>query len=209
MENSNSNNYPDFGDHYGDHFMSQNNNYYDNYNPLQAQDTNVGTSQNNTNFYHSQEIQMEEIINEGVRRSTAVYNLSETDNFNSYQEVDSEDLDSEELDGSDDANDSDSSSDAGADGQNNEANYTEEHTPSAPWFATEDVTNNDNPGFILNFNPLTDDLFEGQCFADKQTAISAIKEIHIKKSRNYHVVKSTTTLYEAKLCLDVHGELEL
>ncbi|XP_063940555.1 uncharacterized protein LOC135149272 [Daucus carota subsp. sativus] len=141
---------------------------------------------------------MEEIINEGVRRSTAVYNLSETDNFNSYQEVDSEDLDSEELDGSDDANDSDSSSDAGADGQNNEANYTEEHTPSAPWFATEDVTNNDNPGFIPNFNPLTDDLFEGQCFADKQTAISAIKEIHIKKSRNYHVVKSTTTLYEAK-----------
>ncbi|KAL1833334.1 hypothetical protein ACET3Z_002985 [Daucus carota] len=103
---------------------------------------------------------MEEIINEGLRRSPAVYNLSETDNFNSYQEVDSEDLDSEELDGSDDANDSDSSSHAGADGQNNEANYTEEHTPSAPWFATEDVTNNDNPGFIPNFNPLTDDLFE-------------------------------------------------
>ena len=101
MKNSNTNNYPDFGDH----FMSQNNNYYDNYNPFQAQDTNVGASQNNTNFYLSQEIQMEEIINEGVRRSIAVYNLSETDNFNSYQEVDSEDLDSEELDGSDGAND--------------------------------------------------------------------------------------------------------
>ncbi|KAL1811067.1 hypothetical protein ACET3Z_021132 [Daucus carota] len=107
---------------------------------------------------------MEEIINKGVRRSTAVYNLSETDNFSSYKEVDNEDLDSEELDGSDDANDSDSSSDAGADSQNNEANYTKLHTPSAPWFTTEDVTNdniNDNPGFILNFNPLKNDLFEG------------------------------------------------
>lgn len=198
MENSNEHSYPDYGDHYGDY------NYFNNYNHFQTQDTSAGPSQINLNVYRSQEIQMEEIINDGVRRSNAIYNLSETDNLSSYQEVDNDDLDSEEIEDSDNADDSDSSStdnDARDDVQNNEATHTNEHTPTAPWFTTEEVTNNnitDNPGDFPNFNPLGDDLFEGQCFADKQTAVSAIKAIHIKKSRNYHVLKSTTTLYEAK-----------
>lgn len=203
MENPNEqHSYPDYGDHYGDHFMSQNNNYFNNYDPFQTQNTSAGPSQINSNFYRSQEIQMEEIINDGVRRSNAVYNLSETDNLNSYQEMDSEDLESEES--GEDADDSDSSSaddNARDDVQNNETTHTEEHTPTAPWFTTEEVTANNitnNPGDFPNFNPLGDDLFEGQCFVDKKTAVSAIKAIHIKKSRDYHVLKSTTTLYEAK-----------
>ncbi|CAM8960811.1 unnamed protein product [Rhodiola kirilowii] len=179
MDNSNEYNYPNYWGHYGDH---------------------AGSSNEHHSTYRSHEIQMDEIINDGVRRSNAIFNLSETDNFSSYQEVNSEeDLDGEETDDNDDANDSDSASsdnNARDDDQNNE-----EHTPSAAWFATEDVTNNnitDNPGYFPNFNPLGDDLFEGQCFADKHAAISAVKAIHIRTSRNYHVVKSTTTLYEAK-----------
>ena len=43
--------------------------------------------------------------------------------------------------------------------------------------ATEDVTNNDNPGFIRTLIHLQMIYLN----ADKQTAICAIKEIHIKK----------------------------
>ncbi|XP_047307975.1 uncharacterized protein LOC124911516 [Impatiens glandulifera] len=51
----------------------------------------------------------------------------------------------------------------------------DEHIPTAPWFETEEINVN----------------------SDKQSAISAIKEYHIRSSRNFHVVKSDTTRYEA------------
>ncbi|KAK1383842.1 hypothetical protein POM88_021577 [Heracleum sosnowskyi] len=61
-------------------------------NIFQTQNTNAGTSQTNevranfdVNFHQSQERQIEDIINEGVRRSNAIYNLSEADDI--IQEV--------------------------------------------------------------------------------------------------------------------------
>ena len=53
MENSNTHYHLDFGDHYGDGFMSQINNYYANYNPSQTRNIIAGTNQDNTNFYHN------------------------------------------------------------------------------------------------------------------------------------------------------------
>ena len=76
--------------------------------------------------------------------------------------------------------------------------------PTAPWF-TEETTSNkfaNSSGASSNLNPLTDDLFVGQCFVDKQTAINAIQTSHIRNSRNYRVSKSDTTRYEAKCVVD-------
>lgn len=85
-----------------------------------------------------------------------------------------------------------------------EANI-DEHVPTASWFTTEEISNNTtthNPGNFSTINPLDDDLFEGQCFTDKQSAIDAIKTSHIKQGRNYRVLRSDTTLYEAKCVID-------
>ncbi|KAL6559429.1 hypothetical protein OROGR_004546 [Orobanche gracilis] len=149
------------------------------------------------NFRHSQEMQIEDIINEGVRRSNAIYNLSEADDIIQEMDID-------ETDGDDDENDSDSTSSESNEEDNihaSDANNIEEHVPTASWFTTEEITNNnitDNPGEFPNFNPLSNDLLEGQCFADKQAAVDAIKESHIRESRNYRVSKSDTTKYEAR-----------
>ena len=61
----------------------------------------------------------------------------------------------------------------------------EEYMPTALWF-TEETTSNkfaNSSGASSNLNPLTDDLFVGQCFVDKQTAINAIQTSHIRNSR--------------------------
>ncbi|KAK1363288.1 hypothetical protein POM88_038849 [Heracleum sosnowskyi] len=76
-------------------------------NIFQTQNTDAGTSQTNevranfdVNFHQSQERQIEDIINESVRRSNAIYNLSEADDI--IQEVDSD-----ETEGDEDEDDSD------------------------------------------------------------------------------------------------------
>ncbi|XP_047313724.1 uncharacterized protein LOC124917311 [Impatiens glandulifera] len=152
-----------------------------------------------SSFHESQQIQMEEIINDGVTRSNALYNLSEADRFNSNSEIESDESDS-------DYNVEDSDSTSNSDGeeeniQTNDPTNMDGHIPNVPWFTTEEILNNvamNNSGHFPNFNSLNNDLFEGQCFVDKQTAIDAIKSSHIRESRNYHVLKSTTVLYEAK-----------
>ena len=76
--------------------------------------------------------------------------------------------------------------------------------PTAPWF-TEETTSNkfaNSSGASSNLNRLTDDLFVGQCFVDKQIAINAIQTSHIRNSRNYRVYKSDTTRYKAKCVVD-------
>lgn len=131
-------------------------------------------------------------LNDDLTRSNVIYNLSGADDFDSYHESDSDESDGEEIEG--DGGDSDSTSD-----ENDERDDV--HIPSAQWFTTEDFTTNnvtENLDESSNFNLLSDDLFEGECFADKQAAINAIKASHIRDSRNYRVIKSDSTRYEAK-----------
>ncbi|KAL6518339.1 hypothetical protein OROMI_034040 [Orobanche minor] len=129
------------------------------------------------------------LLNE-IARSNIIYNLSGADDDQDYHyesEVDEfeddDEIESEEQDDSDQSCYND-----------------DEHIPTAPWFTTEEI--NVRSGNCSNFNPLDNDLFEGQNFADKQAAISAIKANHMKNSRNYHVIKSDTTRYEAKCVVE-------
>ncbi|XP_074376676.1 uncharacterized protein LOC141718197 [Apium graveolens] len=128
------------------------------------------------------------LLNE-IARSNAIYNLSGADDDQNYHyepevnESEGGETDNDEQDDSDHSTDND-----------------DEHIPTAPWFRTEEI--NDNLGNCSNVNSLDDELFEGQCFTDKQAAVSAIKENHIKSSRNYHVTKSDTTRYEAKCVVE-------
>ncbi|KAK1383764.1 hypothetical protein POM88_021499 [Heracleum sosnowskyi] len=122
-----------------------------------------------------------------IMRSNAIYNLSVAGGEQKYyhesgtDESEDNEINNEEQDDSDHSTDNDEEQG--------------EHIPTAPWFATEDI--NVSLGNCSNVNSLGDDLFEGQCFVDKQTAVSVKKISHIKNSRNYHVVKSDTTRYEA------------
>ncbi|XP_074374219.1 uncharacterized protein LOC141714605 [Apium graveolens] len=120
-----------------------------------------------------------------MARSNAIFNLSnmEDDEEDHHYESEADESDDDEKD-DDEQDDSDHSTDN--DG---------EHIPTAAWFTTEEIDG--SSGNCSNVNSLDDKLFEGQCFPDKQIAISAIKENHIKYSRNYRVIKSDTTRYEA------------
>lgn len=142
-----------------------------------------------------------ENIDDELLRSNVIYNLSGIEDFNSFHETDSDESSDDERDVDDtDGSDSTSTDNNERDDISDEANI-EGHIPTAQWFTTEEITSNtitDNPGDYSNFNMLGDDLFKGQCFADKQTAVNAIKTSHIKQARNYRVMRSDTTLYEAK-----------
>lgn len=113
-----------------------------------------------------------ENINDEMMRSNVIYNLSETDDFNSCHESNSDEIDIDERDSEDDADGSNSTS---IDNESDDIHVSDgvdvgEYTLTAPWFTTEEITYNtitDNPGDSSNFYPLGDDLFEGQCFADK------------------------------------------
>ena len=120
--------------------------------------------------------------------------------------MDNEDLDNEDLDGSDDANNSESFSGVCDDGQTNETTYTEGHTSNAPCRRKMSPT---IMSLVSNFNPLKDDVFEGQCFADKQTSISAIKEIHIKNSKAIMLGRALQHSMSKMCCLNVYDEFEL
>lgn len=202
-----------------ENFMSQNNNRFEDFNPFEFQDmqghytnagpsyTNVGpnytnagpsyTNEPRADFNSNSRYSHEPADNE-VAKSNAIYNLSGADDFISCQDTDSGETDNDDLD------DSDSSSTDNEERDNIHESArvdVEGHIPTAPWFTTEEITNNnvtDNSGDFPNFNPLSDDLFEGKCFADKESVIDAIKASHISDSRNYRVLKSTTTLFEAK-----------
>ncbi|XP_074323481.1 uncharacterized protein LOC141660395 [Apium graveolens] len=128
------------------------------------------------------------LLNE-IARSNAIYNLSGADDDQDYQHESEMDVSEGDKIDNDEQDDSDHS----ADNDN-------EHIPTAPCFTTEEI--NVSSGNCSNVNPLDNDLFEGQNFADKQTAISAVKANHIKNSRDYHVIKSDTTRYEAKCVVE-------
>ncbi|XP_047326128.1 uncharacterized protein LOC124929780 [Impatiens glandulifera] len=123
---------------------------------------------------------MDNLLNE-IERSNAIYNLSGVDaDQNHKNELESDESECDEI-------------------HNAEQDYStdndDEHIPTAPWFETEEI--NVNSGNCSNIGPLDYNLFESQSFTNKQSAISAIKEYHIRSSRNFHVVKSDTTRYEA------------
>ena len=123
-----------------------------------------------------------------MERSNIIYNLSGNDDFVSSHESDSEENNDDEVN-NDDADNSDST-----DTENDEENN--EHIPTTSWFTTEEMNTinvTDNPSDFSNFDPLDDDLFLGQYFVDKQSALNAIQTSHIKNSRNYHVFRSDTT----------------
>ncbi|WOG99912.1 hypothetical protein DCAR_0519268 [Daucus carota subsp. sativus] len=139
------------------------------------------------------ETRMENSINDNIMRSNLIYNLSRDDEFSPLHDSEIE-TDYEDID---DDGDSDSTN---TDNDEEE----EEYVPTAPWFIEKTTCNKfaNSSGASSNLNPLTDDLFVGQCFVDKQTAINAIQTSHIRNSRNYRVSKSDTTRYEAKCVVD-------
>ena len=142
---------------------------------------------------------MNTFLLEEIARSTAIYDLSVADDDQDYHHESETDGDVA------DERDNDEQDDIGGeqddlDDEEDDSDDEQEHIPTAPWFTTEEI--NVSSGNCSNMNPLNNDLFEGQNFADKQTAISAIKSNHIKNSRNYHVTKSDTTRYQAKCVVE-------
>ena len=136
---------------------------------------------------------MENSIDDDIMRSNLIYNLSRDDEFSPLH-------DSEIGTDGDDTDDGGDSESTNSDNDEDD----EEYVPTAPWF-TEEATSNkfsNSSGAPSNLNSLTDDLFVGQCFVDKQTAINAIQTSHIRDSRNYRVSKSDTTRFEAKCIVD-------
>ncbi|KAL8126632.1 hypothetical protein AgCh_013763 [Apium graveolens] len=119
------------------------------------------------------------LLNE-IARSNAIYNLSGVDDEQDYQHESETDVsEGDEID-----NDEEDDSNHSTDNDN-------EHISTATWFTSEEI--NVLSSNCSNVNPLDNDLFEGQNFADMQTAISVVKTNHIKNSRDYHVIKSDTT----------------
>lgn len=98
-----------------------------------------------------------------------IYNLSGTNDLNSCHESDSDEVDIDKGD-SDDANGSNSTSIDSSESDKIRASdkvNIDAYIPTAAWFTTEKITYNtvtDNPSESSNFNPLGDDLFEGQYF---------------------------------------------
>ncbi|XP_063946644.1 uncharacterized protein LOC108214039 isoform X3 [Daucus carota subsp. sativus] len=136
---------------------------------------------------------MENSIDDDIMRSNLIYNLSRDDEFSALH-------DSEIGTDGDDTDDGGDSESTNSDNDEDD----EEYVPTAPWF-TEEATSNkfsNSSGAPSNLNSLTDDLFVGQCFVDKQTAINAIQTSNIRDSRNYRVSKSDTTRFEAKCIVD-------
>ncbi|KAK1368233.1 hypothetical protein POM88_034325 [Heracleum sosnowskyi] len=138
-----------------------------------------------------------EDIDDELLRFNVIYNLSGIEDFNSFHEIDSDESSDDERD-VDDTDESDSTSidNNERDDISDEANI-EGHIPTTQWFTAEEITSNtitDNPCDYANFNMLGDDLFKGQCFADKQIVVDAIKTSHIKQAKNYRVMRSDTNI---------------
>ncbi|KAL6529660.1 hypothetical protein OROGR_015283 [Orobanche gracilis] len=118
------------------------------------------------------------LFNDDTTRSNIIYNLSGADSdFGSLHSDSGADNDDSGAD------DDDSGADNDDDDNDEDDERNVEYVPTASWFTMEELV----PTISLII---------------QRSALDAIQTSHIRESRNYRVLKSDATRYEAKCVID-------
>lgn len=120
-------------------------------------------------------------------------------------EYDRESLSSEDFDYIQASDEEDEDEDDSEDGEEElpitNVVHQQNHVPRVTWFETEEyapTTFTNQSAMPLVFHAQHAELSVGSLFRDKQTLISAVKQVHISTDRSYIVERSNPTQFKAK-----------